>query len=204
MLAVKCGFHWATAAVLHRHASAEPSRADPRRARCWKLRTVTPPLVAQRSAPRCGGGHVHPHTILILSLSKCAFFWQTAGSPVYCAPVYCEHVGAESNRNVIATPKSDGAPFLDVLTRSLEHKRAARGDFSGDIDRLAVVLPRCPQIGHDLVNQASCLGVVHPECALELIGERTAIRRKADGRSYRHCDILDRHRLNATGARRRH
>ena len=26
------------------------------------------------SAPRCGGGHVHPHTILTLSLSKCAFF----------------------------------------------------------------------------------------------------------------------------------
>jgi hypothetical protein len=57
------------------------------------------------------------------------------------------------------------------LTLSLEHERAARGDFPGDIDRLAVVLPCRPQIGHDLVNQASCLGVVHPECGLELIGE---------------------------------
>jgi hypothetical protein len=44
-----------------------------------KLSTVTPPLVAQDSAPRCGGGHLHPHMILILSLAKCAFFWQTAG-----------------------------------------------------------------------------------------------------------------------------
>src|SRR5712692_31589 len=111
-----------------------------------------------------------PHDFDFVALKVC-FFWQTAGSPVYCVPVYCEHVGAESNRNVIATPKSDGAPFLDVLTRSLEHKRAARGDFSGDIDRLAVVLACCRQIGHDLVNQASCLGVVHPECGLELIGK---------------------------------
>jgi hypothetical protein len=35
--------------------------------------------VAQDSAPRCDGGHLHPHMILILSLAKCAFFWQTAG-----------------------------------------------------------------------------------------------------------------------------
>jgi hypothetical protein len=60
--------------VLYRHASAEPISAAPRPAGCMKLRTLTPPLVAQRSAPRCGGGHVHPNTILILSLSKRAFF----------------------------------------------------------------------------------------------------------------------------------
>src|SRR3982074_3412966 len=73
MLAVKWGFHWATAAVLHRHASAEPSRA-PRPAGCMKLRTVTPPLVAQRFGtalrrrPRAS-----PHDFDFVALKVCVF-----------------------------------------------------------------------------------------------------------------------------------
>src|SRR6266851_822005 len=156
MLAVKCGFHWATAAVLHRHASAEPSRAAPRPAGCMKLRTVTPPLVSQRFGtalrrqPRPS-----PHDFDFVALKVCVFL-TNCGLPLFSARSF---IVSEAPTSVLR------------LTRNLEPERAARGDFSGDIDRFAVVLPCCPQIGHDLVNQASCLGVVHPERGLELIGE---------------------------------
>src|ERR1700674_3096655 len=130
MLAVKCGFHWATAAVLHRHASAEPSRAAPRPAGCMKLRTVTPPLVSQRFGtalrrrPRAS-----PHDFVAL---KVCVFLTNCGLPLFSARWF---MASEAPTSVLR------------LTLSLEHERAARGDFPGDIDRLAVVLPCRPQIG---------------------------------------------------------
>ena len=44
------------------------------------LRTATPPLVAQRLAACCSGGHVHPQMILLFVVLKVCFFLQTVGS----------------------------------------------------------------------------------------------------------------------------
>src|ERR1700682_1475575 len=126
MLAVKCGFHWATAAVLHRHASAEPSIAAPRPAGCMKLRTVAPPLVSQRFGtalrrrPRAS-----PYDFDFVALKVCVFL-TNCGLPLFSA---CWFIASEAPTSVLR------------LTRNREHERAARGDFTGDIDRLAVILP---------------------------------------------------------------
>src|SRR6266478_3227512 len=44
-----------------------------------KLRTTTPPLVAQRSAACCSGGYVHPQMILRFVVLKVCFFLANCG-----------------------------------------------------------------------------------------------------------------------------